>query len=37
MNKINPKHLGSNFDDFLDKIGILEEVTVIAHKWNKNI
>ena len=23
MNKINPKHLGSNFDDFLDKIEIL--------------
>ncbi|WP_341787728.1 helix-turn-helix transcriptional regulator [Rickettsia endosymbiont of Cantharis rufa] len=32
MNKINPKHLDSNFDDFLDKIGILEEVAVIAHK-----
>ncbi|HJD56267.1 MAG TPA: helix-turn-helix domain-containing protein [Rickettsia endosymbiont of Pyrocoelia pectoralis] len=32
MNKINPKHLGSDFDDFLNKIGILEEVTAIAHK-----
>ena len=32
MDKINKKHIGSNFDDFLDEIGILNEVTAMAHK-----
>ncbi|CAK6516978.1 helix-turn-helix domain-containing protein [Rickettsia helvetica] len=26
------KYIGSNFDDFLNEIGILEEVMAIAHK-----
>lgn len=32
MNKLNQKYIGSNFDDFLNEIGILEEVTAVAHK-----
>lgn len=32
MNKLNQKYIGSNFDNFLNEIGILEEVTAVAHK-----
>ncbi|HJD63208.1 MAG TPA: helix-turn-helix domain-containing protein [Rickettsia endosymbiont of Degeeriella rufa] len=32
MNKLNQKYIGSNFDYFLNEIGILEEVTAVAHK-----
>ncbi|WP_341793986.1 MULTISPECIES: helix-turn-helix transcriptional regulator [unclassified Rickettsia] len=32
MNTLNQNGIGSNFDDFLNEIGILEEVTAIAHK-----
>ncbi|WP_342225430.1 helix-turn-helix domain-containing protein [Rickettsia endosymbiont of Urophora cardui] len=32
MNKLNQKYIGANFDDFLNEIGILEEVTAVAHK-----
>ena len=32
MSKINEKHLGSDFDEFLEETGILNEVTTIAHK-----
>nr|WP_253307786.1 helix-turn-helix transcriptional regulator [Rickettsia endosymbiont of Ceutorhynchus assimilis] len=32
MSTINQNGIGSNFDDFLNEIGILEEVTAIAHK-----
>mgnify|MGYP003550761104 CR=1 FL=1 len=26
------KYIGSNFNDFLDEVGILNEVTAVAHK-----
>jgi DNA-binding Xre family transcriptional regulator len=32
MNKMNEKQIGSGFDDFLNEIGILNEVTAVAHK-----
>lgn len=32
MNKLNQKYIGSNFDNFLNEIGILKEVTAVAHK-----
>lgn len=32
MSALNQNGIGSNFDDFLNEIGILEEVTAIAHK-----
>lgn len=32
MNKLNQKYISSNFDNFLNEIGILEEVTAVAHK-----
>ncbi len=32
MNKVNEKLIGSNFDSFLNEIGILNEVTAVAHK-----
>ena len=32
MNKINQNHIGTNFDDFLEKIQLLDEVIGISHK-----
>jgi len=32
MSNINAKHIGSKLDDFFDEIGILNEVTSVAHK-----
>ena len=47
MNKINQNHIGTNFDDFLEKIQLLDEVIGISHKhvlsmqlnllWKKSI
>ena len=33
VNKLNQKYIGSDFDNFLNEIGILEEVTAVAHKY----
>ena len=32
MNKINQNHIGTNFDDFLQKVQLLDEVIGISHK-----
>lgn len=32
MNNFNNEHVGSNFDDFLQEEGLLEEATAIAIK-----
>lgn len=32
MNKINQNHIGTNFDDFLEKTQLLDEVIGISHK-----
>jgi DNA-binding phage protein len=32
MKEINNKHIGSAFDDFLEEVGILSDVTSLSHK-----
>lgn len=32
MNQMNPKYLGSDFDDFLLEVGLLDEVETVASR-----